>query len=358
MAPRAALIALAFGFACLGRALEPPRENGEWPKLQHTLNGWSHGLAFSPDGKTLAVGEAAQTADRDIVLWDAVTGKRVSALTGQKDGWAVAFSPDGKTLASSGQGINLWDVATNKITASTKGHRGRVQTLAFSPDGKRLVSGASFSMATPTIGLWQADTLKSLTTAPEDTNTVRTATFSLDGKTLAFAGGPIRLWDVDTGRERAAIDPGGRPWVQGIAFSPDGKTLAVALQYRGPKSPAPNSSLISARDDPRIDHRNVLLWDVATGKLVDQLVGHDQMLTFVAFSPDGKLLASASADRTVRIWDVATKKTLATLEVKSPGQPAVKPWVDQVAFSPDGKVLATASRSGNVINLWSLERGK
>jgi WD40 repeat protein len=170
-----------------------------------------------------------------------------------------------------------------------KGHKGRVCSIAFSPDGWQLVSASDDG----TVRLWDTATGATLQTLEGHRALVCPIAFSPDGKQLASTSDDktVRLWDTATGAALQTLE-GHKVWTYSIAFSPDGKKLASAL-----------------------DDETVRLWDTATGAALQTLEGHKGWVCSIAFSPDGKQLASASRDGTVRLWDPATGAQLQTLEL-------------------------------------------
>jgi WD40 repeat protein len=249
-----------------------------------TLTGYadvSH-VAFSPDGKTLASGGEVRdekTAVRRtmIKLWDVATGKEQSTFTPVEKKSLVsslAFSPDGKTLAIStyfiddsgvkyaGVAVLLWDMKTSQVKTTLKGHTSPVKSLAFSPDSKTLASGGD-----TTVGVWDVATGKELATLKGYVKDSASVAFSPNGKTLALGGREdktIKLWDVATGKEQSTLEGHTAP-VMSVAFSPDGK------------------SLVSSGDT------TIRWWDIATGK---ELASHKAAVVARVFSPDCKTLAS------------------------------------------------------------------
>jgi RNA polymerase sigma factor (sigma-70 family) len=308
-----------------------------------------HDFAFSPDGKTLALG----AQDGAISLWDPATGKLVRELRSpNKHVRAVAFSPDGKTLAASEfdekgevEYIRLWDPATGKSRRHVEGHWGLVQSLTFTADGKTLLSGGRDSV----IRLWDPATLKERTPAGGHQTVVWWLALSPDGKTLAYPdGNSVRLWDMVAGRAAGTL-PGHHG--HGV-FSPDGKTLA------------------GGGDPNRIN-----VWDVARRRLarrleVDLKKGGLQGVCFdrIAFSPDGKVLASACCEFTagarfnpasVRLWDPATGKQLRKLRLQDSADEYCT--AEAVAFAPDGRTLIASGRAepkAAKVRLWDARAGK
>jgi len=298
------------------------------PHLQAFLHGhsrWVSGVAFSPDGKTLA----SSSDDKTIILWDVESRKLIEPrLEGHTDEvLSVAFSPDGKLLASGSKDgtIVMWDIVGHKqLGEPLRSHapdvKGAVLSVAFSPDGK-LLAAAGDDMK---IVLWDVTARKPAEPSiPQQTESLFKVVFSPDGKTLAATvGGDVKLWDVTSRSELRSFATDSKG-VNSVAFSPDGKTLAVGS-----------------------DDKSVRLWDIATNSQ-RPLTGHSDVVQTVAFSPDGSMLASGSIDNSVILWDVNSGEQLdAPFRVHADG-------VMSVAFSPDGKTLASGGRDNKVV-LWNV----
>jgi WD40 repeat protein len=349
-------------------------------------------VAFSPNGRVLAI--ATDSPDDTLVLWNVNRRKRIGSLTGGNTGTLggndVAFSRDGQTIASltGSRTISLWSVPRRVRLRAYTGHINMIRDLAFSPDGHTLASASDDR----TVGLFDVSNTASLGAltgeAPGQFGDVSDLAFSPDGKTLASVdNGAITVWDVAhhsrlmrirVPKTRSSGTFSEPERITGIAFSPNSQILAASTTHKVvlwdlSKRAAANSSpvltvlgpvpQVSSRGvafspDGRtvaIGGKNTTLWDVTRHIRVATLRGRNNgEIGAVAFSRDGRMLASSSSSfseptGTVFIWDAARRTQLAALQVEelSSGFGG-----SDIAFSPDSRTLAIGTE--RQILLWDV----
>jgi WD40 repeat protein len=279
-------------------------------------------VAFSPDGLELAVFGGDNTAK----VLDSSSGQiRLTLPDPGNQGRGLDFSPDGTRLATSGADnlAHVWDLATGKEWMALAGHTAPVDRVIFSPDGTRLATIDRSGEAR----LWDAATGQTLFSLDafkqhysiQISNPIDVA-FSPDGSRLVTAGGTfVKIWDTHSGQEMLALPPVAGLLAYSVAFSPNGKHLAVS--FHG-------------------GFASVL--DAATGQKLFNLSGHTGKVNHMAYSPDGTRIATASVDGSARLWDAST----GVEEFALTGHTA---QVTGLAFSPDDARLATGSRDGTVL---------
>jgi WD40 repeat protein len=271
--------------------------------------------------------ETARSPDRNFEwgYWNRRCHLDVKTLTADDKLTSLAFSPDGKRLVTGSQsreGIaQVWDATTGQQILTLRGHTDYVKDVAFSPDGKRIVTGSFDGIAK----VWDSTTGREIVTLRGHTRTVSSVAFSPDGKQILTSSydKTARVWDATTGREIRRLKHD--DMINSVAFSPDGKRIAMAAEYTG-------------------------ILDAATGREIRRLRGHSGTPVSAAFSPDGKRIVTGSYDRTASIWDSTTGREIVTLK----GHTGV---VNSVAFSPNGQQIVTGS-GDQTARLWDATTGR
>lgn len=341
-------------------------EEGSILPFEHT--GPVHCLAYSPDGLTLASG-GYYDRGTEVRLWEATTGEHLGLLiteAGEMDSVdSIAFSPVRQILAVgwSDGAISLSDIKTDeppKTLAKSLGTmRHEVLCLAFSTDGMLLASGAWDS----TVRLWDLKTNKLIRTLTGHKSKVLSVAFSPDGKTLATCSKEdVRLWNTEGGENRSIINHFA---ILDVAFSPDGKTLASGnddntISLWDKKSAKRINTLIGhtkrvidvvfsphGETLASADYNNVLLWNVRTGENLHTLSTSENYNYSLVFSPDGETLAFKCPSSTVHLYDTQTKKI--TTHSKE------KHWVIHLTFDPDGQPHALLGGKNRNRSLWNIK---
>ncbi len=271
-------------------------------------------VAFSPKGKRIASNCQRNT----LKLWDAETGQLIRDFHPHNSSLGttfVAFSPDGRHLVGGRMGsLDLWDTTTGEIIRTFNGHSNFVSCVAFSPDGKTIVSGSGDS----TLKLWDVETGRETMTFRGHTDSVNSVAFSPDGTRVVSSGGTkIKVWSLRVNREILTLH-GHKSYVSCVAFSPNGKRIVSG-----------------GRDD-----HTLKIWDASRGQSVKRLVGHTHSVNGVAFSPDGTRIVSGGLDNTLKVWDAMTGQEIFTLNGPPYG-------VSCAIYSPNGKQILSGGYDFN-----------
>jgi WD40 repeat protein len=276
-------------------------------------------VAFSPDGKLLAVG-----GYQEVRLIDPSSGKLLATLSGHADYVrSLAFSPDGKMLAAAGGPpqrsgeIKIWGLSTHQLLKTLVGHKDCIYSVAWSKDGKLLASGSYDKM----VKLWDVATGREVKNLQDHIDAVFAVAFSPDGKHLASGSQDrsVKIWDIASGQRLYTLSDAS-DGLTSIAYSPSGKQIAAAGY-----------------------DKTIYVWQVGDtdGHLLRSLIADEDSILAIAWTPDGKMLVTSSSDGSIRFRDATTLDPISVIA----HQPD---WVEALSISPDGTRLAAGRINGTV----------
>ncbi len=309
-------------------------------------------VAYSPDGTRIVSGATRSGQPGEVKVWDARTGALLLDLKGlpKLSQVCVAFSPDGKRIVTGGGGaVQVWDAGTGKAMLELKGLEGNAASVAFSPDGTRIVTGGGTGDdQLGAVQLWDAGTGTALSQLEEHTRAVTNASFSPDGTRILTSShdGTVRVWDVKTGKTLVELK-GVVSSTGSVSFSPDG-TRIVTCATSGKES----------------DRRGkATVWDARTGTVLLELKGRPRAVQDTqfaqgavglgaSFSPDGTRILTVGGDSVGIQATVRDARTGAEL-LELIGQ---EDNVASASFSPDGMQIVTGSSDGRV-KVWDAGTG-
>jgi WD40 repeat protein len=319
---------------------------------------WVVRAIFSPDGRQIIVSGLSST----IYVWDTNSGELIKTLKGHLDWvWSIEMSADGNTLFSTGEDrtIRGWDLQTGRCHTVFRAHQERIWTISLTPDNRRLISGSEDR----TIKIWDLQRGKCVKTINGYGNWIKSIAFIPDREWLASCHRDctIRIWSLE---QLTCIHTlfGHTDAVLTIAISPDGSYLAsssfdrtiriwdlhnfTCLQTIETQFEGSCTLVFSPHSDKLISgnfHADLQIWDIATGKLDRAFAGHPNRIQSVAVCQVHHLLATACENQ-IRIWDLQTGTCLQTIVAHY--LPVIS-----VAFSPDGRYLATGSMD-KTVKIW------
>lgn len=296
---------------------------------------------FDPEGKYLASASEDGTARE----WDIGPSHEVLTITDPGGPLRVAYSPDGRYLATTNYWageVSLWDAESGELIWRQHEHEIFVGGLDYSPDGSMIASSSDIP---PIIILWEAETGKQVRMIDGHENAVNNVSFNPDGSLLASASADqtVRLWNLD-GTATMTIDHPFPAW--GIAFHPAGDRLATSPWDA---NRADSEAESSAQEDPVIEpDERVVVWDLNSGELVNNLGPHPAGVRDIAFSHSGNLLAAGDWNGVLTLWDYSTGEKLFSVEAFNHG-------IFRVVFSPDDTLIAVV---GEETKVWDVETGQ